>query len=100
MTERRTLMRPVRVERLCTVDGCAGTLEFAGQAITTLRTEYQHRCQLCGHMEWLDQSYPHIEHIHALEDGHERYATDADVRASAQRMIEKHRRSLQALSDD
>lgn len=29
-----------------------------------------------------------------------RYATDSDVRASAQRMIEKHRRSLQALGND
>jgi hypothetical protein len=60
--ERRTLMRPVRVERLCGLDGCPGTMVFTGPAITQLKTSYQHACTACARREWFPRSYPHIDH--------------------------------------
>jgi hypothetical protein len=60
--ERRTVMRPLRVERLCGTDGCSGAMVFNGRAATTMATSYQHQCDTCGRFEWFDRSYPHIDH--------------------------------------
>ena len=60
--ERRTPMRPVQVELACGLEGCDGVLVYTGQAVTQLRTTYQHKCEVCRRMAWFDQRYPHIEH--------------------------------------
>lgn len=60
----RKPVKPVRVTLACDVNGCAGYMEFTGEAFTQWDTTYTHQCSMCSIREGLvNQKFPRIEHV-------------------------------------
>lgn len=54
------LPKDVRIQRLCPrCPDCRGVLVFTGQVASGVpETPYQHRCDVCGYVDWLESIYP------------------------------------------
>lgn len=52
-------VKTYRVDAYCK---CGGKLKNMGHGITTLKTDWLHRCRDCGMEYWLDRTYPAIEY--------------------------------------
>ncbi len=59
-------MTPVFRHWLCPKE-CGGEMVGTGNGITSLDTNWQHRCNKCGYEEWTDANYPGI--VYNTENG-------------------------------
>ena len=60
MSETRTPVHPVRVDRIC--DDCnEGVMRPTGMVLTSCPAQYVHRCTHCDQASSYTQSYPFID---------------------------------------
>lgn len=55
-----TEVKTIEVRQYC--DKCGGELTFTGEVLLSYPEKYVHKCEKCGHTEWLPKSYPCIEY--------------------------------------
>lgn len=67
VTENKTFvdnpLRPVKRHWICPVDACGGEMIGSGRGMTTMRTDWEHRCNRCGYEEWTTRNYPAVVYL-------------------------------------
>ncbi len=59
MSERRTELKAIRVDKLC---ACGGIMEFSRKIFPTWPPWYQHNCGTCNKEELFQKEYPCVEY--------------------------------------
>lgn len=56
-------VKPVYRHWLCPQEDCEGEMIGTGHGMTTMGTDWQHRCNKCRYEEWTNANYPKITYL-------------------------------------